>query len=212
MYSNILNKNQLAIIKKLKLPKPPDFYLAGGTALALQIGHRTSIDFDFYSQKNFQSSELTQTITNIFPNSKTLFQAEDTLKTVVGDTELSFFYYPYRLLEDLKKLQDISLASLADIAAMKLAAIVQRGAKRDFIDIYFLLKIYTLEDLVNFALAKYPPYQPMLILRSLIYFEDAEKESKRELKIFDPDFSWPKAKDKIFEEVKKYQLSMIKKG
>ena len=91
MHSHILNKNQLAIVKELKLPKAPGFYLAGGTALALQIGHRTSIDFDFYSQKKFPSPRLAKDIKKTFPNAKTLFTAEDTLKSIIGETELSFF-------------------------------------------------------------------------------------------------------------------------
>lgn len=211
MHPNILQKNQHAIIKKLKLPKTPGFYLAGGTALALQIGHRTSIDFDFYSQKGFAADQLSQVVTKTFPNAKNLFTAEDTLRIKIDYTELSFFYYSYPLLETLKEFQGISLASLADIAAMKIAAIVQRGSKRDFIDIYFLLKIYSLAEIINFTIKKYPGYHPILILRSLIYFEDAQKTDARPLKIFDTDFSWEKAKNKIFEEVKKYQLSLLKK-
>lgn len=211
MHPGILDKNQLAIVKKLKLTKVPGFYLAGGTALALQIDHRTSIDFDFYGQKKFSSSQLAKDIKKTFPNADMLFTAEDTLKSKIGETELSFFYYSYRLLEPPNKYQGISIASLADIAAMKLAAIVQRGTRRDFIDIYFLLNIYTLEKLIDFAIKKYPGYQPMLILRSLIYFEDAEEKETRPLEIFDPNFSWPKVKDKLFKEVKKYQVSMIKK-
>lgn len=211
MYPGILSKNQLVIVKRLKLPKTPGFYLGGGTALALQIDHRTSVDFDFYCLKNFDSLGLAQVISKTFPNTKVLFQAEDTLRTEIGTTELSFFYYPYTLLKTLNKFDGLSIASPADIAAMKLAAIVQRGTKRDFIDVYFLLNTYSLEEIISFALKKYPSYHTMLILRALIYFEDAEKISTRELKIFDPNFSWQKAKGKIFKEVKKYQLSILKK-
>ena len=212
MHPNILNKNQLVIVKKLKLPKAPGFYLAGGTALALQIGHRTSIDFDFYSQRQFSSLQLAKDIKKTFPKAKMLFTAEDTLKSIIGVTELSFFYYSYQLLEPLKQYQNISIASLADVAAMKLAAIIQRGTRRDFIDIYFLLNFYTLGELINFAIKKYPGYQPMLILRALIYLEDAENEKyPRPIKVLDPDFSWQKAKDKIFAEVKRYQLSLLEK-
>jgi len=212
MHPHILNKNQLAIVKKLKLPKAPGFYLAGGTALALQIGHRTSIDFDFYSQKKFSSPQLAKDIKKTFPNAKMLFTAEDTLKSIIGETELSFFYYSYQLLELLEQYQDINIASLADVAAMKLAAIIQRGTRRDFVDIYYLLNFYTLGELINFAIKKYPGYQPMLILRALIYLEDAEKEKyPRPIKVLEPDFSWEKAKKKIFAEVKQYQLSILKK-
>src|SRR3989338_7411165 len=109
MHSHILNKNQLAIVKELKLPKAPGFYLAGGTALALQIGHRTSIDFDFYSQKNFLSSQLAQHIKKTFPNARALFTEEDTLKIGVGKTELSFFYYSYKMIEPFAKFQSLRL-------------------------------------------------------------------------------------------------------
>ena len=212
MHPHILNKNQLAIVKKLKLPKAPGFYLAGGTALALQIGHRTSIDFDFYSAKNFDSLALSQTIKKTFSNAKTLFTEEDTLRSEIGTTELSFFYYPYPLIEPFKEFNVINLASIVDIAAMKIAAIIQRGTRRDFIDIFFLLKIYSLKEIITFTIQKFPSYHPMLILRSLIYLENAEKEKyPRPIKILDPDFSWEKAKKKIFAEVKQYQLSILKK-
>ena len=95
---------------------------------------------------------------------------------------------------------------------MKLAAIIQGGTRRDFIDIYYLLNFYTLGELINFAIKKYPGYQLMLILRALIYLEDAENEKyPRPIKVLDPDFSWGKAKNKIFAEVKKYQLSILRK-
>lgn len=211
-HSNILNRNQKAIITKLILPQKYGFYLAGGTALALQLGHRTSIDFDFYSLKNFPSLELVRIIAKTFLKTRILFQAEDTLRIKVADTELSFFYYPYRLIDQPLIFQKIQLASLADIAAMKLAAIVQRGTRRDFIDVYYLLANYQLEQLIDFTIKKYPGFQPMLILRGLLYLEDADNEKfPRPIQFFDPAFSWEKAKEKIFAEVKKYQLAMIKK-
>lgn len=208
-HPEVLSQNQINILKKIKLSN--NFYLAGGTALALQIGHRTSIDFDFYSQKHFDSQKLAENLQGLFQKLQILFQKEDTLRTKIGETELSFFYYNYPLIDLPKKLEGIKISSKRDIAAMKLAAIVQRGTKRDFIDIHYLLQKYTLSALLGFALKKYRSYQEMLILRALIYFEDADKERyPRLIKIFDPNFSWETAKQKIFEEVKKYQLSMIK--
>lgn len=99
-----------------------------------------------------------------------------------------------------------------DITAMKIATIVQRGTKRDFVDIYYLLEKYPLKKIISFTLKKYPSYQKMLLLKALIYFKDAEKEEeRREIEVFDKDFSWEKAKEKILREVRKYQLKMIKK-
>src|SRR3989337_1123305 len=182
LHVEVLNKNHLDILNHLRLPSS-NFYLAGCTALALQIGHRTSIDFDFYSKNHFDALKLSETLQEEFPRLEFLFQEEDTLRVKIGETELSFFYYHYVLLDQLFKLKEIYIASIKDIAAMKIAAIVQRGTKRDFIDMYYLLESYSLGEIVNFTLEKYPGYQEMLILRALIYFEDAEIEKyKRQIR------------------------------
>lgn len=208
----VLNKNQLKILKYWKLPSRYKFYLAGGTALAVQLGHRTSIDFDFYTQRHFEGKSIVKKLEEHFSSLKVSLQRKDTLLTEVEETGLSFFYYKYPLVGSLIDFQTIKIASLEDIAAMKMAAIVQRGTKRDFIDVYYLLEKYSLERLLEFTIKKYPGYQKMLVLRALVYFEDAEKgEKKRLIKVFDSDFSWEKAKKKIFEEVRDYQLGMIKK-
>lgn len=208
----VLNKSQQEIVKQLKLPEEGDYYLAGGTALALQIGHRTSIDFDFYTQKHFDSARFADDLRGTLPSLEVDFQEEDTLRLKVGKTELSFFYYRYPLIGKLKEFQGLKLASKEDIAAMKIVAIVQRGTKRDFIDIFYLSKRYKLEELINFAIKKYPGQQKVILLKALTYFKDAEEEKyKRPIKIFDKEFSWEKAKREIFQEVKKYQLAMIKK-
>lgn len=210
-YPKVLNKDQQEIVKQLKLPKGGDYYLAGGTALALQIGHRTSIDFDFYTANHFDSARLAADLKKTFPSLEVDFQEEDTIRLKVGKTELSFFYYRYRLIGKLRSYQAIKIASIEDIGAMKIAAIVQRGSKRDFIDIFYLLKRYKLGELINFAIKKYPGQQKVLLLKALTYFKDAEEEKyKRPIKVFDKEFSWDKAKEKIFEEVKKLQFSMIK--
>lgn len=212
MYPKILNKNQSGIIKKLEFLKDFGLYLAGGTALALQLGHRTSVDFDFYTQSNFDAEKVVPYFTKYFNNFKVRRIMNDTLLSTVGETDLTFFYYPYKLIGPFVKFESINLASIKDIVAMKIAAIVQRGKRRDFIDVYYLLQKYSLEEILNLTVEKYPGYQIMMALKSLIYFDDAEKEDYlgRKIEIFDKDFSWEKTKKKIFEEVKKYQLAMIK--
>lgn len=210
-HQDILNDNQKEILSKLAFPSEGEFYLSGGTALALQLGHRTSIDFDFYSQKEFEGSSLLKGFQRTLPDLEVLLLEKDTVRVIVGQTELSFFYYDYPLLEPLVPYDGIRLASKKDIAAMKLSAIVQRGAQRDFIDIYYLLKGYSLEELLSFALAKFRGYQEMLILRALVYFEDAENEQDRQgIQVVDPQFSWEEAKNTIVDAVKNYQLGMGK--
>jgi len=134
----ILSKNQTDLLFKFKLPK--NYYLAGGTALALYLGHRTSLDFDFYTSSEFDREEILNLLKknwgeeNITVSSleKNFFIGE------INKVNVSVFHYPYKLLANLVNLRNISLASLDDIAAMKIIAVIQRPAKRDYIDLYYL--------------------------------------------------------------------------
>lgn len=212
MYFNVLNKSQLEIFPALSFLEKLGFYMAGGTALALQIGHRTSLDFDFYNPKHFASFPLYAKIEKIFKyNAEKISQHKDTLFCRIGGVDLSFFWYSHKLIENPINAQGILLASLQDIAAMKLIAISGRPAQRDYIDIFYLLKKFTLEEMFAFGYKKYPNFNHYLSLRALTYFADLGDSNQRSIKVLDPNFSWQKAKDKIFAEVKKYQLSIIKK-
>lgn len=212
MHFKVLSKSQIKIIENLSFLKNQGFYLAGGTALALQIGHRTSIDLDFYNLRTFNPEKILPLFNKNFNNFSVRQATTDTLILTINKTDLSFFYYPYQLIAPLKTFETINLTSIKDIAAMKIAAIVQRGKRRDFIDIYYLLKKYSLKEIIKFALKKYPGYQQMLILKALIYFEDMkEEELERRIKVFDKNFSWVKAKGEILKKTREYQLSLIKK-
>src|SRR3989344_506824 len=211
-YSNILNKKQVKTLAQLSFLEKLGFYMAGGTALALQLGHRTSLDFDFYNPKHFPAPDLYSKIQKNFKEkSKKISQQKDTLFCKVNDIDLSFFWYQYPLIARPLIYQGVTLASLEDIAAMKLVAIGHRPAKRDYIDIFYLLKKFSLEEIFSFAHNKYQKFNSYLSQRALSYFEDLEDPKQRSIKVLDPDFSWPEAKKKLFEEVKKYQLSILKK-
>lgn len=210
MHFNILNKSQLKIFPRLSFLEKLGFYLAGGTALALQIGHRTSQDFDFYNPKHFAASHLFDKIESIFKsNAEKISTAKDTLLCRANEVDLSFFWYSHKLIEKPTNARGVLLASASDIAAMKLIAITGRPAQRDYIDIFYLLKKFTLVEMIAFGYRKYPNFNHYLSLRALTYFEDLEAPGKRPIKVLDPNFSWTEAKDKLFAEVKKYQLSMI---
>ncbi len=142
MFYHILDKNRLQIISKFKNFKK-DFYLAGGTALALQIGHRDSIDFDFFTEKDIDQKKLFAEIKQIFKKSKILkVQEEKNTLTVILDEKikLSFFTYKYKLIKKLIQTESLNLASIEDIACMKLAAITSRAVNKDYIDLYFILQ------------------------------------------------------------------------
>lgn len=177
-------------------------YLAGGTALALQLGHRISVDLDFFTGQDFNETELSAKLTTslIFTPDGT---TQGTVWGKLGQTKFSMFHYKYPLLEQTVLFEGIQLASLADIAAMKIHAIEDRGTRRDFVDVYFLLKKYTLEEMLTFYQKKYAVLEDHLysILRSLDYFEDAEQEQQMPKML--TSVNWEEVKEYFRKETRK---------
>ena len=211
MHEKVLAKKTKRLFSKIERTKiPREFYLAGGTALALQIGHRTSMDFDFYTEKKFSLLKLQRLLEKKFKEAIVLQKAEGTLIMKIDGVANSFFQYPYPLIFPPIKYQNFPpLASKEDIAAMKVIAISDRGTKRDFIDIYFLLKEFSLEEIFNFIKKKYPNFNIYVGLRGLTYFVDAEKKQKRRLHLTH-FVSWGKIKKFLIGEVKKYKKECLK--
>jgi|SRR3989344_490109 len=179
MFTQALLPDTLRAIKLVALfPELQEAYLAGGTALALQTGHRISVDLDFFTQHEFSEENLSKKLTSL---SEFVQEgvAEQTVWGQIGKTKFSIFYYKYPLLGKTMPFESIQLASLSDIAAMKIHAIEGRGTRRDFVDVYFLAKKYQLGEMLEFYQEKYSVLDDHLysILRALDYFEDAEQES-----------------------------------
>ncbi len=214
MHDFVLNWNQRKILKNIRFLEKYGFYLAGGTALALHLGHRTSQDLDFYTKKHFKSKRVYQDFKKAFKKEKISEPdfAEDTLKFRLNITDLSFFRYPDPLIRPLSSWETVKLASPEDIAAMKIEALRTRGLKRDFVDIYFLIEKYGVKKILEFTQEKYPEaFNEYSCIVSLTYFEDAEKQEQGRKRIYIySGITWPKIKKFITEEVKKYQLSLIK--
>lgn len=210
----ILNWNQKKILRNLSFFKKYDAYLAGGTALALQFGHRTSQDLDFYTKKHFDPIKLTKEFKKVFKkNLKAPTSAKDTLWLKIKNTDLSFFRYPYPLIRPLVSYETVKLASVEDIIAMKIEAIISRGKKRDFVDIYFAIKKYGLKKVLDFFKEKYPEvFNEYNCLTALTYFKGAEEgeQGRKRIYIYS-GIDWRGIKKYIEEEVKKYQLGIIKK-
>ncbi len=206
----ILDRKRKKLLPQLAFLKKYSFYLAGGTALALQIGHRTSLDFDFYTEKKFDSRKLRQDFDRRFKKIQEIYIAEDTLEVRVEGIRVSFFRYPYKLIKPRLSIKEVNLASPEDIAAMKIIAISDRGTKRDFIDIYFLLKKFSLKDILWFVKKKYPNFNIYVGLQGLTYFVDTEKKQQRKLYLIHSVVSWNKIKKFLIEEVKKYQEKWLK--
>lgn len=203
MFYNILDKKRLELLPLFKNFRDA-FYLAGGTSLALQIGHRDSTDFDFFSYKDLDTKVLFEQLRKLFKGHNLIkIQEENYTLTVLLDesVKLSFFTYKYKLIAKTSHDENITFASISDIGCMKLSAITSRASNKDYIDLYFILKLLSLADLLNKAQEKYPELDRNLILKSLVYFEDVTQEKI----VFknNNDIAFGEVKKKLETEVKR---------
>lgn len=204
MHTEILTPAQLEILEKIQESGGVPFYLAGGTALALLLGHRKSVDFDFFCEENFNEDDFNQNINGILPGFQRVRQAPRTLLGTWKDVSVSFFQYRYlAIAPSIATPWNLSLASLEDIAAMKLEAIGGRGSRKDFVDLYFLLKAhFTLEQVFAFFAQKFQglDYDPYHRLRSLSYFEEADQQPMPEMLL---PLDWTETKAFFSSEVRR---------
>lgn len=190
----------LGLLKDIMaIPELIGFNLAGGTALALQIGHRKSIDLDFFGARPIDKDEIIGLLEPL-GDLQLLQHTRNILILNINGVKVDFVNYKYPWMRAIQIVEDIRLASLPDIGAMKLGAIAGRGKKRDFTDLYFLLQQFTLSELLGFYREKYPDGNEFLVLRSLTFFEDAEEDQKLEL--FEKA-DWSEVKQTIDLAVKK---------
>lgn len=185
MFREILAESQQALLELLsRIPEVRTFYLAGGTALALALGHRRSRDFDFFRPKDFLPQDLL-TVLRETGDLSVLQEAAGTLTVTSRGVPISFFRYNYPLLRPLRESPwGLLLADPDDIAAMKLAALAGRGARKDFVDLYFYTReVAPLEQAFARFREKYRgvSVDPYHLLRSLTFFEDAEAEAMPDL-------------------------------
>lgn len=195
LHTDILDEERRGMLPLLKQFQK-EFYLAGGTALALQIGHRDSIDFDFFSEESFDTGRLFEQSARAFAGHQLLkIQDEkDTLTYLVDESvSMSFLGFPYPLLEPLITTEYLTLASIGDIGCMKLSAITSRSTLKDYVDLYFILKTVPLQHLLAACAMKFPMIDRNLVLKSLVYFDDIAPEPIR----FAPGHEVP------LEEIKK---------
>jgi predicted nucleotidyltransferase component of viral defense system len=179
-------------------PALASFALAGGTSLALRFGHRLSVDLDFFTTDHFDKEPvidaLKQThrvsVQNVNPAG---------LRAIVDDVNVDFVTYRYALLAPPETISGIRLLSLADVVGMKLSAVTNRGAKKDFYDLYTLIKELGMAELLRIYQAKYPGHDPLIMLRSISYFADAEGQDDPKSLI---GITWPQVKRSIERAVK----------
>lgn len=210
MFVNVLSpatRQNLATIASTALASR--FYLAGGTAVALHLGHRLSYDLDFFTpERSFPADLPRRELGHRGELSVTQEDAGTFLGTFNG-VRISFFIYPYSLLEAPADLEGIQVAGLPDLAAMKLDAISSRGKKRDFIDLYGICQAaFSLEQAIQQFERKYAGvnYSMVHLLKSLTYFEDAEDDPMPQMLI---PLEWPAVRRFFEDEVRRLMHALL---
>ena len=177
--------------------------LAGGTALALHLGHRLSIDLDFFTSLEFDSENLIKKLKKSELKLEMISESPGTFLATLNNIKCSLFLYPYPFLDNIKTYQKIKISGILDIAAMKLIAIHQRGTKRDFVDLYFILKSVPFHQIASYAVRRFGKERinPFQIGKSLVYFSDADS---------DPDPNYKNKCHTPWETIKEFFRKHIK--
>jgi hypothetical protein len=207
MFENVLSENTIKVVNAI-LSKINDFYLAGGTGLALQLGHRKSADLDFFSPEIFN----TDVILNKIQPDKTLLVREGTVHCELKGIKLSFLFYSQPLVYPTTVWSGLNLADWRDIAAEKFKTIAQRGSKKDFYDLFAVLKLKlsigeACEIFKNrFLSANINMYH---VLTSLTFFEEAEEEPSPVLLMEGEEWQWKKVKIFFESNIKEFEKYLI---
>lgn len=201
LYYRTVYPETLQLLKRLhEIDYLNDFRLVGGTALALQIGHRLSIDLDLFVFSELDVAPILDQIDSL-GKIEIINHTSKVLTLFIDDIKIDFVSYQYDFLKPIEVVENIRLASIEDIAAMKLSAIANRGAKKDFIDLFFLLKTFSLAQIFEYYHAKFPTASDFLVVKSLTYFNDADIEPMP--KMLKP-ITWDDVKSRIVQEVDGY--------
>jgi Nucleotidyl transferase AbiEii toxin, Type IV TA system len=181
------------------IPIAARFYLAGGTGLALHLGHRRSVDLDFFLGDDFDVEFLLQKF-QILEGFSLVSKSPGTVYANIRETKVSFIAYVYPMLFPFERFLGAKIADPRDISCMKLSAIASRGTKRDFVDLYVLAKQYGVDQLLVWFKQKFAQtnYSIVHILKSLVYFEEAEQDPMPDMLV---PLSWDDVKRFFAREV-----------
>ena len=196
-----VDSSTLELLKKLmRIEEFSGLRLVGGTALALRFGHRMSIDLDLFGKLDTDKYEMV-TLLKQAGSVKQLNITTNIRSFLINGIKVDLVNYPYEWISPCEFEDDIRLAGIEDIAAIKLSAINGRGFRKDFIDIFFLLEKYSMSDLLKLYNQKYPDGSEFLVLRSLNYFKDADHDI---MPYTISDDQWDQVKSRIKLEVQSY--------
>ncbi len=204
-HEKVLDRSGHEAAQRLASAAGGDFHLAGGTGLALRLGHRISLDLDLFSRGSLlEQSDRITLIKALEASGKVEINEEKdgTCHLRLGTTAVSLFHYPYKLLAQPSEWAGLKIASIEDISAMKLSAVISRGSKKDFIDLFFLCRLHKISDIFKWAELKFPGHPNFAIqaAKALVYFKDAEKEPMPRMLKPAP---WPEIKAFFEKEIPK---------
>ena len=200
MYTRTVEPATLELLKKIMShPKLTDLVLVGGTSLALQLGQRESVDLDLFGKFSLEAGELKSILESIGSLEIVHLDSKKAINScIIDNIKVDIVNYSYGWIKPIIVDEGVRLASLEDIAAMKLSAIGSRGTKKDFFDFYFLLQFFTIYEIVGFFKQKYQLSDVMHYILGLGYFEDADRDLDPIM--FEP-LAWEDVKARIVKEI-----------
>ncbi len=205
LYFEAIEPNTLSILRKLMaMPSLGSFSLVGGTALALRYGHRQSVDLDLFSHNHFDKSTIREELFELFEDQVATEEGHQkwAVYCFIRDIKVDLIHYPHDPIDRIQHFEGLRLYSDKDISAMKIQAVLGRGQKKDFYDLYELLQHHPLQQIIDWHKEKYPNQMlGISIPNALTYFPDAEhSETPVSLK----RQNWAQVKSGISQAVSDY--------
>lgn len=207
LHKETVEPGTLELLKRLQSePLLTSFNLVGGTALALRIGHRKSVDLDLFTREKFDLEELKSMLIEKY-GFKSAFERGHTLKGFIDGVMIDCIRFDYPHLQNPDILEGVRLESIPDIIAMKLNAIAQNGTRiKDFIDIATLSALYSFDEMLDFYLSKFPNSNIIVPLKSILYFEEIDFNEPIVMMI--GEFNWDKVAKRL-QEMNRYSKKIF---
>ena len=197
----------LELLKVLmRQPLMEQMRLVGGTSLALQYGHRRSVDLDFFGHTTEDVDELTSMMHECAENVVRGNCTKRIKAYFLDNVKVDVVNYDYDWIDEPVVSDGLRLASPIDIAAMKVNAVIGRGTKKDFVDVYFLLQHYSFDEIIRFYLKKYPDGSEYRAMLSMTYFADADPQP---MPFMFQQVEWSVVKEEIKRQVENYSQSQF---
>jgi len=209
MHPETIDQDMLKLSRELAFLKEFSFYLAGGTGLSLQTGHRKSFDFDFFTDKEFLPEELSSVIKKKKLPMQGEMRRHGTLYCVLAEVKTSFIFYDVPVIFPAVKFNSIDVADWRDIVTEKLRTVGDRGQKKDFYDLYLGVRELGIDTIVELASKKYGRnINYFHLLKGLTYFEDADKNP--EPITLDKTLSWVEIRNFFMSHSKDFENALSK--